>query len=172
MRCWRKRCPGMLRAISGRPRQFQLVRDARAAGEVALVRPLRRCRHAARELPPSCVHRFSKPISTASGGELQRFIPIPRGSPVKAFNALPGTSQLVDGSPCRAGFRNYIGISMILSIAKLGLTCLKSNTEGMPPDSAASSLPTPFWCPEFRCRTVRRNPYKALLSRDYSAMER
>ncbi len=90
----------------------------------------------------------------------------------RAGAALPGTSQLVDGSPCRGGFRDYIGISMILSIAKLGLTCLKSNTEGMPPDSAASSLPTPFWCPEFRCRTVRRNPYKALLSRDYSAMER
>ena len=41
------------------------VRNARAAGEVALVRALRRRRYAVRELPPVCVHRFSRPISTA-----------------------------------------------------------------------------------------------------------
>src|SRR5882724_13001724 len=29
--------------------------------------------------------------------------------------------------------------------------------QGVTPNSAANSLPTPFWCPEFRCRTVRRN---------------
>jgi hypothetical protein len=27
----------------------------------------------------------------------------------------------------------------------------------VPPNSAANSLPTPFWCPEFRCRTVWRS---------------
>ena len=42
------------------------VRNARAAGEVVLVRALRRHRYAVRELPPACVHRFSKPILTAS----------------------------------------------------------------------------------------------------------
>ena len=42
------------------------VRNARAAGEVALVRAMRRRRYARASFPPACVHRFSKPISTAS----------------------------------------------------------------------------------------------------------
>jgi hypothetical protein len=44
------------------------VRNARAAGEVVLVRAMRRHRYTVRELPPACVRRFSKPISTASQG--------------------------------------------------------------------------------------------------------
>jgi hypothetical protein len=42
------------------------VRNARAAGEVVLVRATRRRRYAVRELPPPCVRRSSRPISTDS----------------------------------------------------------------------------------------------------------
>ena len=41
------------------------VRNARTAGEVVLARARHRRRYAVRELPPACVRRFSRPISTA-----------------------------------------------------------------------------------------------------------
>jgi hypothetical protein len=32
----------------------------------------------------------------------------------------------------------------------------------VPANSAANSLPTAFWCPEFRCRTFRRGGTQAI----------
>ena len=64
------------------------VRNARAAGEVALARAMRRHRYAVRELslnerPPvlkAYLDRFAR--------EVQRFFPVPKGSAVEAFNDL------------------------------------------------------------------------------------
>src|ERR1700738_4133884 len=39
----------------------------------------------------------------------------------------------------------------------------KRQYRGVPPNSAANSLPTPFWCPEFRCRTERRSGTQELV---------
>jgi hypothetical protein len=64
------------------------VRNARAAGEVALVRAMRRRRYAARELPPSLRPPILKAYLDRFAGEVQRFFPVPKGSPVEAFNGL------------------------------------------------------------------------------------
>jgi len=64
------------------------VRNARAAGEVALVRAMRRRRYAARELPPSLRPPVLKAYLDRFAGEVQRFFPVPRGSPVESFNDL------------------------------------------------------------------------------------
>ena len=64
------------------------VRNARAAGEVALVRAMRRRRYAARELPPSLRPPVLKAYLDRFAGEVQRFFPVPKGSPVESFNHL------------------------------------------------------------------------------------
>ena len=61
------------------------VRNARAAGEVALVRAMRRRRYAVRELPPSMRPPVLKAYLDRYASEVQRFFPIPKGSPVEAF---------------------------------------------------------------------------------------
>ena len=66
MRLLEEKMPGYAPSYLWPPRgNSNWVRNAGAAGEVALVRALRRRRYAVRELPPACVHRFSRPISTA-----------------------------------------------------------------------------------------------------------
>jgi hypothetical protein len=55
------------------------VRNARAAGEVVLVRALRRRRYAARELPPDMRSPLLKPISTASPARSSAFSPPRKG---------------------------------------------------------------------------------------------
>src|SRR6266436_9435595 len=64
------------------------VRNARAAGEVALVRAMRRRRYAVRELPPSLRPPVLKAYLDRFAGEAQRFFPVPKGSAVEAFNDL------------------------------------------------------------------------------------
>jgi hypothetical protein len=64
------------------------VRNARAAGEIALVRALRRRRYAVRELSPSERPPVLKAYLDHFAAEVQRFFPIPKGSPAEAFNDL------------------------------------------------------------------------------------
>ena len=64
------------------------VRNARTAGEVVLVRAVRRCRYLARELPPDMRPPILKAYLDRFAGEVQRFFPVPKGSPVEAFNDL------------------------------------------------------------------------------------
>ena len=64
------------------------VRNARAAGEVVLVRALHRRRYAVCELPPAMRPPVLKAYLDRFAGEVQRFFPVPKGSPVEAFNGL------------------------------------------------------------------------------------
>src|SRR5580704_10208760 len=64
------------------------VRNARTAGEVALVRAMRRRRYAAREVPPDLRPPVLKAYLDRFAGEVQRFFPIPKGSPVESFDDL------------------------------------------------------------------------------------
>src|ERR1700704_4861857 len=57
------------------------VRNARAADEVVLARALRRRRYAVREVPPNLRPPVLKAYLDRFAGEVQRFFPIPRGSP-------------------------------------------------------------------------------------------
>jgi hypothetical protein len=64
------------------------VRNARAAGQVVLVRAMRRRRYAVRELPPGMRSPILKDYLERFAGEVQRFFPVPKGSPVEAFKDL------------------------------------------------------------------------------------
>lgn len=66
----------------------QWVRNARAAGEIALVRAGRRQRYALRELPTEARPEILEAYLDRFAGEVQRFFPVPRGSPAAAFTAL------------------------------------------------------------------------------------
>ena len=61
------------------------VRNARAAGEVALVRAIRRRRYAVRKLCPGMRPPVLKAYLDRYANEVQRFFPIPKGSAVEAF---------------------------------------------------------------------------------------
>jgi hypothetical protein len=64
------------------------VRNARAAGQVVLVRAMRRQRYSVHELPaverPPVLKAYLDRFAT----EVQRFFPVPKGSEVAAFNDL------------------------------------------------------------------------------------
>jgi hypothetical protein len=64
------------------------VRNARAAGEVVLVRAWRRRRYAVREIPAAMRSPILKAYLDRFAGEVQRFFPVPKGSPVEAFDDL------------------------------------------------------------------------------------
>jgi hypothetical protein len=64
------------------------VRNARAAGEIVLVRAMRRRRYAIRELPPYMRAPILKAYLDRFAGEVQRFFPIPKGSAIEAFGDL------------------------------------------------------------------------------------
>jgi len=64
------------------------VRNARVAGEIVLVRALRRRRYAVRELPPTARPPILKAYLEQFAGEVQRFFPVPKDSAVEAFNDL------------------------------------------------------------------------------------
>ena len=64
------------------------VRNARTAGEVVLVRAMRRQQYAVRELPPGIRSPILKAYLDRFAGEVQRFFPVPKGSPVELFNDL------------------------------------------------------------------------------------
>jgi hypothetical protein len=61
------------------------VRNARAAGEVVLVRAMRRRRYAVHEFPPGARPPVLKAYLDRYASEVQRFFPIPKGSAVEAF---------------------------------------------------------------------------------------
>ena len=61
------------------------VRNTRAAGEVVLVRALRRHRYAVRELPFEARPPVLKAYLDRFATEVQRFFPFPKGSAVEAF---------------------------------------------------------------------------------------
>jgi deazaflavin-dependent oxidoreductase (nitroreductase family) len=61
------------------------VRNARAAGEVVLVRALRRRHYTVRELPAEARPPILKAYLDRFATEVQRFFPIPKGSAVEAF---------------------------------------------------------------------------------------
>jgi hypothetical protein len=64
------------------------VRNARSAGEVVLVRAMRRHRYSVRELSPEVRPPVLKAYLDRFAAEVQRFFPVPKGSPVEAFNDL------------------------------------------------------------------------------------
>jgi len=64
------------------------VRNARAAGEILLVRGRYRRRFAVRELPPDLRAPVLKAYLDSYASEVQRFFPVPKGSPVAAFDEL------------------------------------------------------------------------------------
>ena len=64
------------------------VRNARAAGEILLVRGRYRRRFAVRELPPDLRAPVLKAYLDSYASEVQRFFPVPKGSPVEAFDPL------------------------------------------------------------------------------------
>jgi hypothetical protein len=64
------------------------VRNARAAGEIALVRAWRRRRYRLREVPPGLRPPILKAYLDRFAGEVQRFFPVRKGSPVEAFAGL------------------------------------------------------------------------------------
>jgi hypothetical protein len=64
------------------------VRNARAAGEIALVRAMRRVRYAVSEVPPETRPPILKAYLDLYATEVQRFFPVTKGSPVEAFRGL------------------------------------------------------------------------------------
>jgi deazaflavin-dependent oxidoreductase (nitroreductase family) len=66
----------------------QWVRNARAAGEIALVRAMRRVRYAVREMPPEARAPILKAYLDLYASEVQRFFPVRKGSAVEAFHDL------------------------------------------------------------------------------------
>ena len=64
------------------------VRNARTAGEVVLVRAMRRRRYLTRELPSDMRPPILKAYLDRFAGEVQRFFPVPKGSPVESFKDL------------------------------------------------------------------------------------
>ena len=64
------------------------VRNARAVGEIALVRALRRHRFVTHEVPPEERPPILKAYLDCFAREVQRFFPVRAGSPVSSFNDL------------------------------------------------------------------------------------
>lgn len=64
------------------------VRNARAAGQVVLARALRRQTYKVVELPPDQRPPILKAYLDRYAAEVQRFFPVPKGSPEAAFNDL------------------------------------------------------------------------------------
>ena len=80
------------------------VRNARAAGEVTLVRAMRRRRYAVRELPPACVRRLSKPISTATRLRYSGFSRCRRG---RRWNRSTISPRVIRSSSCNHRTRHH-----------------------------------------------------------------
>jgi deazaflavin-dependent oxidoreductase (nitroreductase family) len=64
------------------------VKNVRAAGEVTLVQGRRRIRYVVRELAPAERPPVLKAYLDRFATEVQRFFPVPKGSPVAAFAEL------------------------------------------------------------------------------------
>jgi hypothetical protein len=75
------------------------VRNARTAGEIVLVRAWRRRRYALGELPPDRRPPILKAYLDRFAAEVQRFFPVPKGSPVEAFDALASRYPVFELTP-------------------------------------------------------------------------
>jgi len=91
--------------------ETQWVCNARAAGEVVLVRALRRRRHAVREVPAVERGPVLKAYLDAYAVEVQRFFPVAKGSPAEAFVDLATRYPVLEltaiagGGETKSGFR-------------------------------------------------------------------
>ncbi len=79
------------------------VRNARAAGEIALVRALRRHTYAVRELLPGERPPVLKAYLDRFAAEVQRFFPVANGSPVEAFSDLAQRYPVLELQPLGIG---------------------------------------------------------------------
>lgn len=75
------------------------VRNARTAGEVALVRALRRRRYIVREVPADLRPPVLKAYLDCYAREVQRFFSVAKGSPVEAFNDLASRYPIFELQP-------------------------------------------------------------------------
>jgi hypothetical protein len=75
------------------------VRNTRAAGEVVVARAMRRHRDAVRELPPCISPPVLKAYLDCFASEMQRFFPVPIGSPVEKFNDLASRYPVFELQP-------------------------------------------------------------------------
>ncbi len=75
------------------------VRNARAAGEIALVRAMRRRRFAVREVPTEMRPPILKAYLDCFATEVQRFFPVPKGSAAEAFNDLASRYPVFELAP-------------------------------------------------------------------------
>lgn len=64
------------------------VKNVRASGDIVLVRAFRRVRYAVTEIPSEARAPILKAYLDSFAAEVQRFFPVPKGSPVTAFEAL------------------------------------------------------------------------------------
>jgi hypothetical protein len=64
------------------------VRNVGASGEIVLIQARHRRRYAVRELPPGQRAPVLKAYLDGYAREVQRFFPVPKGSPVTAFEGL------------------------------------------------------------------------------------
>lgn len=75
------------------------VRNARAAGEVALIRGRHRQRYGVREIPLAGRPPLLKAYLDRFAAEVQRFFPVPKGSPVEAFEPLASRYPVFELQP-------------------------------------------------------------------------
>jgi hypothetical protein len=75
------------------------VRNARSAGEVVLARAMRRHRYRVREVPPNLRPPILKAYLDRYAAEVQRFFPVPKGSPVESFNELAPRYPVLELQP-------------------------------------------------------------------------
>jgi hypothetical protein len=75
------------------------VRNARAAGQIVLIRAMRRHRYAVHELPPAMRPPVLKAYLDRFASEVQRFFPIPKGSAVESFDDLATRYPVFDLQP-------------------------------------------------------------------------
>jgi deazaflavin-dependent oxidoreductase (nitroreductase family) len=75
------------------------VRNARAAGEVVLARARRRRRYRVRELSLAERPAVLKAYLDRFAREVQRFFPVPEGSPVEAFHELAARYPVFELQP-------------------------------------------------------------------------
>jgi deazaflavin-dependent oxidoreductase (nitroreductase family) len=79
------------------------VRNARAVGEITLVRGRQRRRYAVREVEPALRAPVLKTYLDSYATEVQRFFPVPKGSPVTAFESLVPRFPVFELLPIDAG---------------------------------------------------------------------
>ena len=77
----------------------QWVRNVRAAGAVVLVRAMRREFYTAQELPAAMRPVLLKAYLDRFAAEVQRYFPVPKGSPVEAFTDIASRYPVFELQP-------------------------------------------------------------------------